>query len=204
MQIMKSRLSAAYCRSNLQYIAQNCGAVMTMLNRYGEHLNSVETLSFLEPSRQGFRACLSGERVERRLAAILAADVAGYSRLMGADEEAFNINDRWSNVLSRRLHDAYGNKVSVVNEGIGGNRVIPPVVANATAGPAAVDRLDRDVLGLSGVTHVIWLEGINDLGAGYGQAASATPLIENPVVHTPANIIAGYQNVVARLHANGI
>jgi adenylate cyclase len=30
---------------------------------------------------------LSGDRVERRLAAILAADVAGYSRLMGADEE---------------------------------------------------------------------------------------------------------------------
>jgi class 3 adenylate cyclase len=30
---------------------------------------------------------LSEERVERRLAAILAADVAGYSRLMGADEE---------------------------------------------------------------------------------------------------------------------
>src|ERR1700736_896173 len=27
------------------------------------------------------------ERVERRLAAILAADVAGYSRLMGEDEE---------------------------------------------------------------------------------------------------------------------
>ena len=30
---------------------------------------------------------MSGERLERRLAAILAADVAGYSRLMGADEE---------------------------------------------------------------------------------------------------------------------
>jgi adenylate cyclase len=28
-----------------------------------------------------------GERAERRLAAILAADIAGYSRLMGADEE---------------------------------------------------------------------------------------------------------------------
>jgi lysophospholipase L1-like esterase len=115
-----------------------------------------------------------------------------------------NINDRWANVLSRRLHNAYGNRVSVVNEAIGGNRVIPPVVANATAGPAAVDRLDRDVLGISGLTHVIWLEGINDLGAGYGQSASATPLIENPVIHTPANIIAGYQNVVGRLHAKGI
>jgi adenylate cyclase len=30
---------------------------------------------------------MSGERVERRLAAILAVDVAGYSRLMGEDEE---------------------------------------------------------------------------------------------------------------------
>jgi hypothetical protein len=30
---------------------------------------------------------LATGRVERRLAAILAADVAGYSRLMGADEE---------------------------------------------------------------------------------------------------------------------
>jgi lysophospholipase L1-like esterase len=115
-----------------------------------------------------------------------------------------NTNDRWANVLSRRLHNAYGNKVSVVNEAIGGNRVIPPVVANATAGPAAVDRLDRDVLGLSGLTHVIWLEGINDLGAGYGQAATASPLYEDPVIHTPENIIAGYQNVVSRLHGRSI
>jgi lysophospholipase L1-like esterase len=41
------------------------------------------------------------------------------------------------------------------------------------------------VLGLSGLTHVIWLEGINDLGGGQ-------------------TIIGGYQNVVGRLHAKGI
>src|SRR5208282_5648558 len=35
----------------------------------------------------GVRQPMSEERVERRLAAIIAADVAGYSRLMGADEE---------------------------------------------------------------------------------------------------------------------
>jgi class 3 adenylate cyclase len=35
--------------------------------------------------RQG-ELIVSGERVERRLAAILAADVAGYSRLMGQGE----------------------------------------------------------------------------------------------------------------------
>jgi adenylate cyclase len=33
------------------------------------------------------RSALAKERAERRLTAILAADVAGYSRLMGADEE---------------------------------------------------------------------------------------------------------------------
>ncbi len=31
---------------------------------------------------------MAGERVQRRLAAILAADVVGYSRLMDVDEEA--------------------------------------------------------------------------------------------------------------------
>jgi len=92
------------------------------------------------------------------------------------------------NTLARRLHNAYGNKVSIVNEAIGGNRVVNPVVANATSGPAAVDRLDRDVLGLSGLSDVIWLEGINDIGAG----------------HTTDSIISGYQDVVSRLHANGI
>jgi lysophospholipase L1-like esterase len=99
-----------------------------------------------------------------------------------------NANDRWADVLSRRLHDAYGNKVSVVNEAIGGNRVVNPVIENAAAGPAAVDRLDRDVLGLSGLRHVIWLEGINDLGAG----------------HPTDDIMAGYKTVVGRLHAKDI
>jgi lysophospholipase L1-like esterase len=116
----------------------------------------------------------------------------------------FNDNDRWANVFSRHLHDAYGNRVSIVNEAIGGNSVINPVPVNSTFGPAAVDRLDRDVLGLSGLTHIIWLEGINDLGEGYGQAGLANPVIENPIIHTPANIIAGYKNVVGRLHAKGI
>ena len=94
-----------------------------------------------------------------------------------------NGNDRWSNQLSRRLHEAYGYQVSVVNQGIGGNRVNTPGGASETA----VQRLDRDVLGLSGLTHVVWLEGINDTPAS-----------------GPEIVIAGYQNVVARLHAAGV
>jgi lysophospholipase L1-like esterase len=79
-----------------------------------------------------------------------------------------NGDDRWPNALSRRLHAAYGNRVSVVNAGIGGNQVLGPAEYSAarpfSGGPSAGQRLERDVIGLSGVSAVIWLEGINDFG----------------------------------------
>lgn len=98
---------------------------------------------------------------------------------------SLSTNDRWMNFLSRRLHEAYGNTISIVNEAISGNTVNNP----PRTGQAAVDRLDRDVLGLSGLTSVIWLEGINDMGGG--QQPTST-------------VISGYQNVVPRLHAKGV
>ena len=80
-----------------------------------------------------------------------------------------NGDDRWTDVLSRRLHAGDGTHVAVVNTGIGGNQVLGPAeygAANPFAGgPSAGARLDRDVLSLSGVTDVIVFEGINDLGA---------------------------------------
>ena len=80
-----------------------------------------------------------------------------------------NGDDRWPDVLDRRLRAAYGNRVAVVNAGIGGNQVVGPTVYPPpkplppfAGGPSAVSRLERDVLTLSGVKAVIWLEGIND------------------------------------------
>jgi lysophospholipase L1-like esterase len=88
-----------------------------------------------------------------------------------------NGDDRWPNALSRRLHAAYGDRVSVVNAGIGGNQVAGPPEYSAqkpfAGGPAAGQRLERDVLSLSGVTAVIWLEGINDFSSN-GNAAVET------------------------------
>jgi hypothetical protein len=43
--------------------------------------------ALLTPSRLSWEGTLSGERVERRVDAIFAADVGGYSRLLAADEE---------------------------------------------------------------------------------------------------------------------
>jgi lysophospholipase L1-like esterase len=77
-----------------------------------------------------------------------------------------NGDDRWPDVLSRRLKAIYRNKVAVVNGGIGGNQIAGPPDYGPdkpfAGGPAAGQRLDRDVLTLSGITGLIWLEGIND------------------------------------------
>ena len=77
-----------------------------------------------------------------------------------------NGDDRWPDVLSRRLHAVHGNRVAVVNAGIGGNQIAGPAEYGPQkpfpGGPSARQRIDRDVLDLSGVLAVIWLEGIND------------------------------------------
>ena len=77
-----------------------------------------------------------------------------------------NGDDRWPDVLSRRVHGAYGSRFSVVNAGIGGNQIVGPPQYTAlkpfSGGPSALQRLERDVLSLSSVGAVIWLEGIND------------------------------------------
>jgi lysophospholipase L1-like esterase len=103
-----------------------------------------------------------------------------------------NGDDRWPDVLSRRLHAAYGNRVSVVNAGIGGNRILTPESYPPPqpfpGGPSALQRLERDVFGLSGVSAVVLLEGINDISAG----ASADA------------IIAGMKELVSRVKAKGI
>jgi lysophospholipase L1-like esterase len=93
---------------------------------------------------------------------------------------------RWSEVLGRRLHAA-GKPHVVVNQGIGGNKIITPV-----AGPNALARFDRDVLAVPGVTHLLLLEGINDIGTSGDTRISAEELIE------------GYRQLVLRAKLHGI
>src|SRR5262249_62392678 len=87
-----------------------------------------------------------------------------------------NGEDRWPNVLSRRLHAA-GRKVSVVNAGIGGNQVIGPPEYSPSkpfaGGPFAGARIERDVLSLSGLSAVIWLGGLNDFSKNRNAQAAA-------------------------------
>jgi len=97
-----------------------------------------------------------------------AAIVALGDSITDGTLSTLNGDDRWPDMLGRRLRARYGPRVSVVNAGIGGNQVIGPAEyspqAPVAGGPSALARLERDVLSLSGVSAVIWLEGINDLG----------------------------------------
>jgi lysophospholipase L1-like esterase len=78
-----------------------------------------------------------------------------------------------------------------VNAGISGNRLLSDSTPNF--GVSALARFDRDVLVPPGVTHVIVLEGINDIG---GARQNPTP--------TPDDLIAVHRQLIARAHARGL
>jgi hypothetical protein len=101
-----------------------------------------------------------------------------------------NQNDRFLNWMSRRLHAVYGQHVSVVNEGIGGDTAAIPNQPGQFRPLLQVlpERFSRDVLGVSGVSDVIFYAGTNDFGDGI----------------PPPQSIASLQTMVGRLHSRGI
>jgi len=98
-------------------------------------------------------------------------------------------------VLARRLAGRPGDKRAVINQGIGGNRVLLDGLC-----PNAMARLDRDVLALPGVTHLILLEGINDLG----NLTRLQPVSAGEHAAMVEQITGAYAQIVARARAHGI
>jgi lysophospholipase L1-like esterase len=98
-------------------------------------------------------------------------------------------NNRWPDVLARRLRNAAGQvEAGILNLGIDGNRVLVD-----GSGVSALARFDRDVLAQPGVTHVVLLEGINDLGmARQGPRPSV------------ADLQAGHLQLIARARGRGL
>jgi lysophospholipase L1-like esterase len=107
-----------------------------------------------------------------------------------------NGNNRWPDLLAERLQATPGfANVAVVNQGIGGNRLLDDGL-----GPSALARFDRDVLATSGVTHLVVLEGINDIGTFARTGPAQQPDHDRLV----ARIIGAYRQMIARAHAHGI
>jgi len=103
-------------------------------------------------------------------------------------------NERWTDVLAQRLVAAHRN-VGVLNLGIGGNRILLDGL-----GPNAVARFDRDVIDRPGVKYLIVLEGVNDLGTSTHDHPISAEEHRALVQH----IIAGYAQMIARVHDHGI
>jgi lysophospholipase L1-like esterase len=95
----------------------------------------------------------------------------------------------WPSQLTERLSQrAPTRRWSVVNAGINGNRIL-----REGAGRSALARFDRDALAVAGVTHIILLEGINDIGWG------SQP--DRPQDHVDAGaLIAAYRQLIDRAH----
>ncbi len=112
----------------------------------------------------------------------------------------------WPDDLANRLASGQGaGRLAVLNEGIGGNRIL-----HDGAGVSALARFDRDVLAQPGVVNVIILEGINDIGWPHmkarpspnGTTPSQGPFADDRV--TAQDLIAGLKQIIERAHEHGI
>ncbi|HET9489272.1 MAG TPA: SGNH/GDSL hydrolase family protein [Methylomirabilota bacterium] len=97
----------------------------------------------------------------------------------------------WPSQLARRLLARPGGRpMAVMNQGLGGNRVLHDI-----RGDSGLRRFDRDVLAQPGVTHTIIMLGTNDLRNRHGK-------LEEEV--TAPQVIAGLKQLALRGHARGV
>lgn len=129
--------------------------------------------------------------------------VAFGDSIVDGDGSTAEADRNWPSDLIRRLGKTPdGSKLAVVNEGIAGNRLLGngPI---ASFGVSALARFERDALSTTGVTHIVLLEGINDIGfpgAKLGELSLADPAD----VRKAEDLIGAYQQLIARAHTHGI
>jgi lysophospholipase L1-like esterase len=98
---------------------------------------------------------------------------------------------RWPDQLARRLiARGSGRPMAVMNQGLGGNRILHDI-----RGDSGLRRFDRDVLAQPGVTHVIVLLGTNDMRNRWAKPEEEV---------TADTMIGGLKQMALRAHARGI
>ena len=97
----------------------------------------------------------------------------------------------WPSQLARRLVARPGGRpIAVMNQGLGGNRILHDI-----RGDSGLRRFDRDVLAQPGVTHVIIMLGTNDIRNRWAKPEEEV---------TAAQMIAGLKQFAVRGRARGI
>ncbi|MGH9620095.1 MAG: SGNH/GDSL hydrolase family protein [Bryobacteraceae bacterium] len=161
---------------------------------YVVHGNRVAARDFAKPKKIDHWYFISGVDVAAPRKAFAVA-ILGDS-ITDGHASTTNGNNRWTDVLARRLQANPATRdIGVLNEGIGGNRVLLDGL-----GPNALARFNRDVIAQPGVRYFIVLEGVNDLGMltrNRKMPASA----HRKMVH---RIIGAYSQMIERAHEHGI
>jgi lysophospholipase L1-like esterase len=172
----------------IHQLSQHGGADQTS---YTEPGNVVGAKTFDNPSE--IKSWLFVKGVDVKTGARGAAIVAFGDSITDGAFAALDHNARWPDELARRLlADNRTADIGVLNEGIGGNRVL-----HDNTGPSALARFDRDVIAQAGVKYLIVLEAINDIGHAYDPNRTYD-------VVTADDLIAGYVQIAERAHMHGI
>jgi lysophospholipase L1-like esterase len=136
--------------------------------------------------------------------------VAFGDSLTDGDGSTIEADHNWPSDLIRRLAKTEeGSRVAVVNEGIGGNRLLNDDNISGSLGMtfgfglSALARFDRDALGIPGVTHIVLLEGVNDIGFP-GTKLGGHYLADPADVRIPEDLIGAYQQLISRAHIRGV
>jgi lysophospholipase L1-like esterase len=147
--------------------------------------------AFSRPTGQWYFLDAVDVLAPRRNLGTLAAVGDSITAGVGADVDR---DDNWPDDLARRLDHYAAGGLSVIDEGIGGNRVLS---AARCCGVSAVARFRSDVLAQPAIRDVILLEGVNDIGFSVRRGADSAP-------HTDvsaAQIVAGYRRIIAAARA---
>lgn len=132
--------------------------------------------------------------------------VAFGDSIVDGDGSTVDADHNWPSDLIRRLEKTpKGSIVAVVNEGIAGNRLLSDgfIAGVGSFGISAMARFDRDALAQPGITHVVLLEGINDIGFP-GTKLGETYLADPADVRTIEELINAYRQLISRAHAQGV
>lgn len=117
------------------------------------------------------------------------------------DGSTVDADNNWPSDLARRAAGAPNSStLAVADEGIVGNRLLRD---GDLFGINALARFDRDVLALPGITHVILLEGINDI-CFPGAKMDGQYLADPTEMRSAEEITDAYRQLISRAHARGL
>jgi len=160
----------------------------------GEHLADADGEAFTETTQSWYY-----------LAAVEATGTPGDGIVVFGDSltdgtgSTPDTDRRFPDVLAQRLAAA-GRPRAVLNQGIGGNRA---TVDSAWLGDRATSRFGRDALRLPGVSTVVVLLGVNDIGISELAEGSPFPVLAPYDAVPEAAVIAAHRDLIAQARAAG-